>query len=341
VQPSAKSDADPRVDAIVAQAMEYQRERRQRSAGEMRTQVETIAGEKQKAESGKRKVRRWRRAMAIGAASLLAVLAVLWLADFLLPHVYFSKVTMEVKPDKSTAISSDFWVGRTALDPMFISTQFQVLQKTEILYPVIENLKLVETWSAEGRKMPLQSAYFKLLRMLELREIRNTGLIEIGVCSNDAQEAANIANTIAIVYQQKRLSDLQKNIDKGLEQLKDEVERQRKLTDMSAAEMAKIRHDFNIIDSNPFDFGGNQIELSADLTRREEINSYLEAKMRYLQNKRIFEAAQTTYAQELFKRGIDFDPAKIWEKAEPAAEPLRFMPRVEFSFRRFRYAFSK
>ena len=43
VQPSAKSDADPRVDAIVRQAMEKERERRQGSAGEMRTQVETLA----------------------------------------------------------------------------------------------------------------------------------------------------------------------------------------------------------------------------------------------------------------------------------------------------------
>ena len=43
-RPSAKSDADPRVDAIVQQALEKERDRRQHSAGEMKTQVETIAG---------------------------------------------------------------------------------------------------------------------------------------------------------------------------------------------------------------------------------------------------------------------------------------------------------
>jgi serine/threonine protein kinase len=42
--PSAISAADPRVDAIVQQALENERERRQHSAGEMRTQVETIRG---------------------------------------------------------------------------------------------------------------------------------------------------------------------------------------------------------------------------------------------------------------------------------------------------------
>jgi tRNA A-37 threonylcarbamoyl transferase component Bud32 len=40
--PSARSAADPRVDAIVQQALEKERERRQRSAAEVRTQVETL-----------------------------------------------------------------------------------------------------------------------------------------------------------------------------------------------------------------------------------------------------------------------------------------------------------
>ena len=41
--PSEKSAADPRLDGIVRQALEKERDRRQQSVGEMRTQVETIA----------------------------------------------------------------------------------------------------------------------------------------------------------------------------------------------------------------------------------------------------------------------------------------------------------
>ncbi len=41
--PSAKSASDPRVDEVVLRALEQQRERRQQSAGEVKTQVETIA----------------------------------------------------------------------------------------------------------------------------------------------------------------------------------------------------------------------------------------------------------------------------------------------------------
>jgi tRNA A-37 threonylcarbamoyl transferase component Bud32 len=42
--PSEKSNADPRLDSIVQQALEKERERRQKSIGEMRAQVETVAG---------------------------------------------------------------------------------------------------------------------------------------------------------------------------------------------------------------------------------------------------------------------------------------------------------
>ena len=42
VPPSEKSEADPRVDGIVRQALEHERERRQGSVGELRTQVDTI-----------------------------------------------------------------------------------------------------------------------------------------------------------------------------------------------------------------------------------------------------------------------------------------------------------
>jgi serine/threonine protein kinase len=41
--PSARSEADPRIDPIVRQALEKDRERRQRSAGEVRTQVTSLA----------------------------------------------------------------------------------------------------------------------------------------------------------------------------------------------------------------------------------------------------------------------------------------------------------
>lgn len=386
------------------------------------------------------------------ALAFLLVMITAGVTVYFLPRQYMSKVTMEVKPDNSGPINVFGQGAQRGLDPQFVSTQFNILQKTEILYQVIENLKLVEAWSTEGRSLPIQGVYQRLLSMLSLREVRNTGLIEVGVYSTDPVEAANIANTIAVVYQQKRLSDLQKNVDKGMEQLKDEVEKQRKRADEAAVEMAKIRERDGIIDPNPTDYGSlindternlvmiegqlneSRVELmklkgqmaeilklkpedlkealrtlgvqdvnveklmiqlqdaatdyirlfnaglgenhprltglkalqetygkqladqlntvrsnlgiriqfqdgvlaelekkreearGAQIADKQKANDYIDAKTRFLQAKRIYEAAQTKYATELLQRGIDFDPAKIWEKAEPGLRPVK--PRV-------------
>ena len=356
VQPSAKSDADPRVDAIVRQAMEKERERRQGSAGEMRTQVETLtdrsaplAGRSEPHQSAASPAPRKaflaliRRAVRVGAGFVLLTGIVFFGLDGLLPQIYRSQVTMEVKPDNSGSMNGVLrGRERPIIEPQFFSTQFNILQKTEVLYRVIEKLKLSDAWSANGNPMPRQDAYQKLLNMLDLRKEADTGLIEIGVRSTDPQEAANIANTIAIVYQEKRLTDLQKDVNRGLEQLQDEVEKQRKRAEESAIAVAAIRDRENIEDSRPFDDEGKIIlpgEGSPDLAARQRakagINDYIEAKTRFLQAKRIYEAAQAKHATELLERGIDFDPAAIWEKAEPAIHPTRF------SIYRIRHALSR
>jgi serine/threonine protein kinase len=67
--PSARSEADPRVDPIVQQALEKDRDRRQRSAGEVRTQVTSLG------EAGAAATRRSSRTR-LALAVLLLVLAV-------------------------------------------------------------------------------------------------------------------------------------------------------------------------------------------------------------------------------------------------------------------------
>ena len=145
----------------------------------------------------------WRIIKARAGLIVLAFLLVMVTAGvttYFLPRQYYSKVTMEVKPDKSGPIEVFGNSMRAGHDATFIPTQFQILRKTEILYPVIEQLKLADTWSAPGgKKLPRETVFLRLLGMLDPREVRNTGLIEIGVYSTDNQEAANIANTIAVV----------------------------------------------------------------------------------------------------------------------------------------------
>jgi hypothetical protein len=121
------------------------------------------------------------------------------------------------------------------------------------------------------------------------------------------------------------LSDLQKNIDKGLEQLKDEVENN-EVVDMSAAEMAKIRESFNIVDPIRWTSGGlKQIENSTDPPNGEGIN---------ITRKRRCATSKTSESSKPRKRstprhfssGESTSIRQRFGKRPSRREPLRFMP---------------
>ncbi len=255
--------------------------------------------------------------------------AVLLVTIYVLPRVYFAKVTMEVTADDSGGINV-FGGSSEQIDRQFIAAQISILRSKEILYQVIQNLLLNKIWSNDEQPLSMEQVFVRLVNSLEIREVDRKGMIEIGVYDTDPQGAANIANTIAVVYQRKRFSDLQRIVDRGLEQLRDEVEKQRARADEAVVDMNKIREAEGITDSDPNEYGA-----SLDSPKgKESLDSYVEAKIRALQSRRISEAAKTKYATELLTHD-ESNPAKIWEKAEPPIRP------IGFGFRRLRHALTR
>jgi capsular exopolysaccharide synthesis family protein len=183
--------------------------------------------------------------------TFLLVVVTAGVTTYFLPREFYSKTRMEVRSD-TRAIDVYGNSSRSYNDPTFVPSQFQIIQSKEILEPVIQKLGLMEAWSQrEGvKRLPMETIIAKLLRMLDLKEVRNTSHIDIGVYSIDNQEAANIANTIAVVYKERRISDQKNSVDRALSQLKDELEAQGKRVDDLAAEVAQIRARDNIIDSD-------------------------------------------------------------------------------------------
>ncbi|MCX6967225.1 MAG: polysaccharide biosynthesis tyrosine autokinase [Verrucomicrobia bacterium] len=191
---------------------------------------------------------------AILLITFLLVMVTAGVTCFFLPRQYYSKVTMEVKPDDNgLKVFDNDTPFRTMRDPNLQPTQFQIIQSKEILYPVIDNLKLVETWSAAegGNTLPKEEVYGTLLKRMVLSTIRNTDMIEIGVYSTDRVEASNIANMIAVVYQKVRRDDQMQIRDAALAQLREEVASQRKNVEATQIEMQKIRLREGIVDPNP------------------------------------------------------------------------------------------
>ena len=150
--------------------------------------------------------------MVIGIFFLVLITAVG--VTFLLPEKYES--TVRIRVSKDTDVASLYDSTHTAnFDPYFVLTEFEVIKSKSVLYGVITNLNLINKWSARENipNLTLQRAYLKLLKDMDVRQFRNTELIEISVRSKDRMEAAEIANNIASAYRDKRLKNYLQNSD--------------------------------------------------------------------------------------------------------------------------------
>lgn len=176
----------------------------------------------------------------------LLVVITAGVATYLTPRQYMSSVTMQVKEDNN---NMQIFNGQSGprYDPRFSTTQFQIIQRKEILYPVIDAMKLMQKWDLRSRDV----AYLKLRSMLTVSEVRNTDLIQVSVLDKDRQEAADLANTIALEYQKKRIDEQQSWVARSLVQLEDEVQKQRRKVEELRDSMTKIRVEGKIYDLNP------------------------------------------------------------------------------------------
>jgi succinoglycan biosynthesis transport protein ExoP len=184
--------------------------------------------------------------------AFLLVVVTAGITTYFLPRQYESNVIIEVEQnDQKIRIFREGYEGGMGMDPRFATTQFQIIQRKEMLYPVIDTLGLVERWSKEYNIRTKEEAYFKLRQMIDVREVRNTNLLQISVESTNPQEASDLANTIAQEYQRKRIEEQQKILSRSLATLEDEVAKQRRKVEEANVEMGRIRTELGITDLNP------------------------------------------------------------------------------------------
>jgi len=120
------------------------------------------------------------------------------------PNEYRAVVRIKVHRDVQPARPGD----PVVYDPYFIQTEFEVIQSEVVLGKVVEKLDLTSEWGkkrAAGDTLTPVEAIGLLKRQMDLRPVRNTELIEIGVSSDDPAEAAKLANTIAETFRDFRL----------------------------------------------------------------------------------------------------------------------------------------
>ena len=101
-------------------------------------------------------------------------------------------------------------------DPYFVQTEFEVIQSEAVLGKVIKELNLNEAWGKKqgGRTLTTAETMALLKNNLDLRPEKNTGLLDVGVKSDQPEEAAKIANAVAEAYKAHR-SEQRAQLSKG------------------------------------------------------------------------------------------------------------------------------
>ena len=186
------------------------------------------------------------------------------------PREYQSSVFIEVKSTaQNVRIFGNGDPNQPIHDPQLAPTVFQVIQRTGILYPVIEDLKLQDKWAKGGSRPTRDQAYQKLRSKLDVDEVRNTDLLQISVLSTDPQEAADIANKIVDVYQQKRVEEEKEVMNRAVASMNDEVAKQQTKVDQAASEVTRIRDTEKIVDLNPEGTEDAQSAVNGIVTKQE------------------------------------------------------------------------
>jgi succinoglycan biosynthesis transport protein ExoP len=147
------------------------------------------------------------RKTVILAVFLLVVLTTT-AVTFILPKTFMSMSRISVGKD-ITDIQPLLAMQQTGgYDPYFIQTEFEKIRSKPVLEEVITRLDLQNKWAkkfgAEGR-LRMSETYQILLKHLDLRQSRNTTLIEIRAFSDNDDEAAELANEVARTYKELRV----------------------------------------------------------------------------------------------------------------------------------------
>lgn len=182
--------------------------------------------------------------------TFLLVVATAGVVTYFMPKKYEAKVTMEVRDNSYLPVFGGM-PEQASVDPRFATTQFHIMREPEILYPVIDELGLLDRWREEYGIRTKQQAFQLLRSMLDVQEVRNTALLEISVLSKSPEEAALLANAVAEEYQKERISRQREWVNRGLSTLREEVsEREREVNDLRKR-MQQIRVAQGIVDLNP------------------------------------------------------------------------------------------
>ena len=184
-------------------------------------------------------------------AVLLLVVITVTAVTYILPEEYRSTVRISVEKDVTEIGPMGIPQYASGIDPYFILTEFEKIQSKTVLYDVIDQLKLNQEWARRyggGEVLKTSETFLRLKGRIDVRQARNTSLIEISVYSPDKFEAAVVANKIADVYREFRLKQRFDARSRGITSLKERFTEQDLQVRNLQKEVGKLREDLKVTD---------------------------------------------------------------------------------------------
>ena len=212
------------------------------------------------------------------AVSLLVVITGV-LITLAMPKVYMASSIIRVEDNKPDV--SVFSANSMTYDPLFLRTQFEIIQSRPVVEGVVRRLDLVKLFSkAYGYERYPEHKKFeqtvKIVRhMMNVQQYRDTKLIEIQAATSEPKgnapyEAAAVANTIAEVFRERTESRNRQAVEKGIDALHETFLEQEQRYKKAEAEVNRIREEnkIDVIDA----MAGSRSSLDKlSLTMLEEL----------------------------------------------------------------------
>ena len=165
---------------------------------------------------------------------------------FFIPKTYMSLSRISIEKDTSDiAPLLGMQSGPTAFDPYFIQTEFEKIQSQMVLDKVVAKCSLTTDWELPDEVM----ARKRLKKAIDVRQFRNTSIIELRAYDRDKNLAQKIAQALAEEYQSHR-TDAQKNrVQKGIDVLEGQRNSYNDEIGVMQAGVDKLRVDLGISDA--------------------------------------------------------------------------------------------
>ncbi|HMJ90856.1 MAG TPA: protein kinase, partial [Candidatus Acidoferrum sp.] len=197
--PSTKTPMDQRVDEIVFRALEKERELRQKSATEFKTQLDNVTSTPSASSSHsepdeiRRKGKSVFQNILYGALAalltLVLIVGVTGLVTIYLPKEYRASALFMLRNNRGTSPS----------DQAELAAALRGVLSQPVIERVIADLKLQQTWRRD-RAISMSEARDRVIQKLRLEVPRNTAVVTVSWQSQHPNEAATIASKIVEVY---------------------------------------------------------------------------------------------------------------------------------------------